>query len=331
MRAVWYEEQGTAADVLTYGEMDDPNPEPGEVLVRIAVSSVRPHDTWHRAIGRWPKNYSRIIPHSDGAGVIEATGGGVPESRIGERVWIWGGAWRRPFGTAAELVALPIDRVYPLPDNMSFAEGSCLAGPGITAHYGIFADGPVTGQTIFITGGAGRAANYAIQFAKHDGATIISTVSGKEKADMAAAAGADHIINYRTEDVTARVMELTGGEGVDRIFEVNFGANLPVSVEIIKEFGVITPYDSVGDPEPGYPFNRFQRKQVTIHHISALNLREDLKTRALGYIAKEIKGGWLQHNIGLRLPLSETVAAHEAVEAGTLGAVVIEVGANASD
>ena len=330
MKAVWYDTKGPASEVLTFGEIEDPKPGPGEVLVRLATSAIIPLDVAMRAAGRGPMAFPRIIPHNDGAGIIEAAGAGVPSSRVGERVWIWGAQWQRAFGTAAELVALPLNRVYPLPDHTSFAEAACFGSPSLTAYYGVFSEGPVTGKSVLVTGGAGRVGNYAIQFAKRGGATVIATVSSAEKGEAATTAGADHVIDYRIEDVAARVKEFTGDQGVNRIVEIDFGANLAVSAAILKTFGVIVTYASHRMPEPSYPFYALQNAQATIHHMSAHNLDDDVKAKAFDYLGRELEAGGLYHAIGARLPLAETAAAQEAVERGSFGAVIVEVNADAS-
>ncbi len=216
MKAVWYEGFGPAGEVLVHGEMPAPEPGPGEVLVRLHASGVNPSDVKLRAGARpgarmeWP----RIVPHSDGAGVIEALGQGVDRARIGQRVWIWNGQWRRPFGTAAEYIAVPDAQAVFLPGNVSFAEGACLGIPALTAWAAVMGDGPVEGRTVLVTGGAGSVGRYAVQMARVAGAEVITTVSGPEKA--AHAVGAHHVVNYREEDVPARILEITQGTGSSR-------------------------------------------------------------------------------------------------------------------
>ena len=181
MRAAWYEKNGGAAEVLRLGEMPDPEPGPGEVRVRVAASGLNPTDVKARA-GSRPMGFPRIIPHQDGAGVIDRVGPGVPASRLGERVWVYIVQWQRPFGTAAEYVCVPAPRAITLPANLTFAEGACLGIPGVTAHRCLFADGPIEGQTVLVTGGAGAVGHYAVQLAKWSGARVITTVSSGEKA-----------------------------------------------------------------------------------------------------------------------------------------------------
>ncbi|MCT4682237.1 MAG: NADPH:quinone reductase [Roseicyclus sp.] len=249
MKAVWYERFGPAAEVLVAGEMDAPVAGPGEVLVRLHASGVNPSDVKLRA-GARPgavMAYPRVIPHSDGAGVSEAVGAGVDAARIGERVWVWNAGWQRAFGTAAEFVALPAEQAVRLPDGVSFAEGACFGIPAMTAWYAVMGDGPVAGQTVLVTGGAGTVGRYAVQMARAAGARVIATVSSAEKG---AHSTAEEWVNYRETDVADAVMEMTGGAGVDRIVEVDFGANQATSLALVKPGGVIASYASAAEMVP---------------------------------------------------------------------------------
>jgi NADPH2:quinone reductase len=210
MYAAWYEQQGVAGEVIQYGELPIPNPGANEVRVKVHASGVNPSDTKARSgWGGGSLQFKRVIPHEDGAGIIESVGEGVSSSRIGERVWIYEAQWGRPFGTAAEFVVVPSDRAIHLPDNTDFASGACLGVPAMTAHRCVFADGSVEGQTILVTGGAGAVGYYALQLAKWGGATVITTVSRPEQEQLVRAAGADYIINYKHEDVVQRIKEIT--------------------------------------------------------------------------------------------------------------------------
>src|SRR3989442_10703752 len=233
--------------------MPVPEPGPGEVRVRIVASGLNPTDVKARA-GSRPMGFPRVIPHQDGAGVIDRVGPGVPASRVGERVWLYIVQWQRPFGTAAEYACVPARRAITLPAATSFAEGACLGIPAVTAHRCLFADGPIAGQTVLVTGGAGAVGHYAVQLAKWAGARVIATVSSTEKAASAAAAGADHTVNYRTGEAAKEILALTGGAGGDRIVDVDFGGNLGVSLETIKGNGAIATYASMGGREPRVPF-----------------------------------------------------------------------------
>ena len=218
MKAIWYESTGPARQVLEFGEVETPRPGPGEVRVRVAASGLNPSDTKRRS--GWLGTAMRhrlIIPHSDGAGTVDAVGEGVDPGRIGERVWVWNAqGGERPFGTAAEYVTVPADRAVGLPNGVSFAVGAGLGVPGCTAHYAVYGDGPVAGKRILVQGGAGAVGHLAVQLAVLGGAEVIATVSDEKKAEVARGGGARHVINYRREDVVARVRDFAAGEGVDR-------------------------------------------------------------------------------------------------------------------
>ena len=229
MRAVWYDRQGPANEVLVCGEL--PTPEPGsyEVRVRLEAAGVNPSDANRRRGPAPAMEYPRVVTCSDGAGVVDLIGSMVPENWVGRRVWLYNGQRNgRWMGTAAEYIALNVDLVTPLPEHVSFAEGATLGVPGMTAHYCVFVAGPVQGRTLLVTGAAGAVGHYAVQLAKWAGATVIATVSSEAKAERARVGGADHVINYRTEDVAARVRDITGGDGVDHVVDVDFGGNLAV-------------------------------------------------------------------------------------------------------
>ena len=211
MRAVYYERQGPPHEVLEVGEVPTPEPSQGEVRVRMYASGVNPSDTYGRSGRFGGMTFPRVIPHQDGAGVIEAVGPGVPEQRVGERVWVFEATWNRPGGTAAEYTVVPTTRAVKLPDSMSFKEGACVGVPVLTAHRAVFAAGPVNGKTVLVTGGAGSVGRYCVEWAKWGGArSVLATVSSEAKARLAADAGADHVINYRQEDVAERVKQLVG-------------------------------------------------------------------------------------------------------------------------
>ncbi len=325
MRAAWYEKTGGAAEVLRLGEMPDPEPGPGEVRVRVAVSGLNPTDVKARA-GSRPMGFPRIIPHQDGAGVVDRVGPGVPASRKGERVWVYIVQWQRPFGTAAEYVCVPARRAITLSANLTFAEGACLGIPAVTAHRCLFADGPIEGQTVLVTGGAGAVGHYAVQLAKWNGARVIATVSSPEKAAVAMAAGADHTVNYRTEDVAARALALTDGQGVDRVVDVDFGGNLGNTLKALKPNGVIAAYASMGEPEPTLPFYTLMRNNLTVRTVLLYTIPEAAKDTATRDIVRLAEAGRLIHQIGARFPLARIVEAHEAQESGKImGNIVIEI------
>ncbi len=323
MRAVWYDESGDA-NVLQIGEMADPDPGPGEVRVRVVISGINPSDWKMRARAmRFPK----IIPNQDGSGVIDSVGEGVPASRVGERVWLYESNFDSAYGTAAKYTVQPAKHAVPLPDSASFSDGACLGVPAMTAHRSIFADGPVTGKTVLVTGGAGAVANYAIQMAKLGGARVFSTISSEEKARIARDAGAEATINYRTEDVTARINELTDDLGVDRIVEVEFPANFDVSRKVIADNGSIAVYgfgDGATEP-PGVPF-RFRRSNINVRFVMVYTMPEETKKAAVDDITQWITNGQLTHLHGPHFSLDQAVEASRAVESHAIGTVMLDVG-----
>lgn len=326
MKAVWYEATGPAQKVLTLGEMNRPIAGPGEVLVRLHASGVNPSDVKSRAGLRGPLPFPRVIPHSDGSGIIESAGDGVDQARIGERVWTWNAAWRRPFGTCAEYVTLPADQAVWLPENVSFEEGACLGIPASTAFYGVHADGDVSGQTILVTGGAGAVGHYAIQFAKLGGAKVITTVSSDAKASHARTAGADHVINYRTEPVGETIRALTGGNGVDRVVEVEFGGNLSDIAPILKDGAIVATYGSMAAPNPAIPFYDLMFKNVTLRMYLVYLLSDAARRLTLNGLTKALESGHVSHAIARKFALENTAAAHETVEAASeLGNIVVTV------
>ena len=328
MRAVWYERTGPAADVLVCGRLPDPEPGPGEVLVRVRASGVNPSDTKQRGGWRGARPaFPLIVPHADGAGEIVACGAGVSR-RVGERVWIYNGVGlydaRRATGTCAELIALPGAQAVPLPDGVEFVAGATFGIPAQTAHRTVFADGPVAGQTILVAGGAGAVGHYAIQFARLAGAKVIATVSGPAKAAHARAAGAETTIDRRQEDVAKRVREIVGA--VDRIVEVDLGANLAIDAAVLAQNGTIASYSSTAVPEPVFPYYPLAFKGANLRLVQGYNLPAAARAAAIADIGRWSAEGKLTHAIARRFPLSETAAAHEFLESGTaIGNVVVEI------
>ena len=327
MRAAWFESFGSAQDVLQLGELETPSAGPGEVLVRVATSGVNPSDVKKRA-GSFPNllDGGFVIPNSDGAGVIESVGEGVDESRVGERVWLYQAQYARRFGTAAEYVAIDSTRAPGLPANTSFEIGACLGIPVMTAHRCVFADGDVAGQLVLVTGGAGRVGHYAVQWASQAGATVIATASNDEDKAVCEAAGAAHVVNHRGDDVVGAIMEATGGGEVDRIVDVEFGGNLPVSVEVLRIGGTIATYASTAVPDPTLPFFRMMYKDVTVRMIIVYAMPEEAKAHAVADIEKALSTGALQHRIAHTLPLADIARSNELIEQGSIrGAVVLTI------
>ena len=244
MKAVWFEAFGDE-DKLQLGELPDPVPGPGEVCVKLATSGVNPSDTKKRR-GSFPDllDDGLVIPHSDGAGVIEAVGEGVSEARIGERVWVYQAQHGRRFGTAAQRVCLPESRAPKLVDEAGFEIGAVLGIPVMTAHRCVFADGDVAGGSILVTGGAGRVGHYAIQWAAQAGAKVIATASNPADEAACREAGATAIVNHREPGWAKAVLEANGGAPVDRVVEVEFGANLGEVLDCVRKSGVIATYSS---------------------------------------------------------------------------------------
>lgn len=326
MRAVWYSQTGPARQVLVHGDQPDPEPKAGEVRVRLRVSGVNPSDVKSRAGSRGPLRSPFQIPHSDGAGVIDRVGAGIAPERLGERVYVWNAAWGRPLGSCAQFVALPAEQAVALPADTDFALGACIGIPVMTACHAVLEDGPVAEKTVLVTGGAGNVGRYAIQLAKWSGARVVATVSGSQKAAAAKDAGADLVINYRTDDVIERVRAFTGGHGVDRIVEVEFGGNLPTTKEVIKTGGVVAAYASTAERAPVLPFYELMFKHVTLRMLLVYLLSEAQRRAAVRAIANALRDGALSPLIGARFGLEECAKAHEAVESGTLiGHVLIDI------
>lgn len=325
MKAAWYERNGAARDVLTVGEMDTLQPGAGEVLVKLAASGVNPSDVKSRR-GR-PLAWPRIIPHSDGAGIIETVGKDVSGARIGERVWLWNAQWKRPFGTAAEFVCLPEAQTVPLPEGVDFAAGACLGIPALTAIQAVRLHGAIAGKTLLVTGAGSAVGHYATQIAKARGARVIGTASDA-KAEHARDAGADFVIDYRNEDVAKRARELTRGEGVDGIIDMDLSSSAALLAgNAMRPHGTMVCYGSnvpgdIAIPFPAMLWNSYALKFFILYELQPDDRREGI-AELNGMLAK----GALKHSIGARFPLDDIAAAHEAVESGKIiGNVVVEIG-----
>ncbi len=327
MHAAWFESFGSAEDVLQLGNLETPAAGAGEVLVRVQTSGVNPSDVKKRA-GSFPGllDDGLVIPNSDGAGVIEAIGEGVDSNRVGERVWLYQAQFERRFGTAAEYVAIDSSRAPRLADNVSFEVGACLGIPVMTSHRAVFADGDVSGQTILVTGGAGRVGHYAIQWASQAGSTVIATASNDVDKAACFDAGAHHVVNHRNDNVIAEILGASDGELVDRVVDVEFGANLPISIEVLKVGGVIATYSSTQIPEPKIPFFRMMYKDLTLRSIIVYAMPEAAKTQAINDIDKALSSDALQHRIAESVPLREIVRANELIEGGSVrGSVILTI------
>jgi NADPH2:quinone reductase len=327
MRAAFYERTGLAKEVLNIAELPTPAPSPGEVRIKISWSGVNPSDVKSRAgIRTKTLPFRRIIPHSDGSGTIDLIGDGVSPARVGERVWVWNAAWMRPFGTAAQYVVLPSNQVVPLPNNVDLAAGACLGIPALTAYRAVTMNGGVSNKVVLVAGGAGAVGHYAIQFAKIKGARrIIASVSGSEKAILAREAGADIVLNYRTEDLLAAIREVTSGQGVDRIIEVDFAANVEKDVEILRTEGEVVAYGSSA-PDIRVPFSPSIRKSLRIAFFIVYSLDTEVRERAISDLTFMMQENLIQHNIATSFPLAQIAAAHDLVESGrAIGNVILKV------
>ena len=326
MRAAWYERQGLADEVLQVGERDRPEPGEGEVRVRVHASGVNPSDTYGRSGRQGPMAFAWVIPHQDGAGVIDAVGPGVPRERVGERVWVYEATWNRQGGTAAEYCVVPAARAVPLPDNIDFEGGACLGIPAMTAHRAVLADGAVEGRTILVTGGAGGVGSTAVQLAVWGGATVFATVSSDEKARVARECGASEILNYREQDVAAEIKRLTGNAGVDRVVDVDFGGNLATTLAVLKPDGVVASYASRGAEKPEVPFRQLMVKNITVHAILVYTMAESAKRAAMQDITRALEAGALRPLIASRLPLDRIADAHAHGErVSSVGNTVLQI------
>lgn len=327
MRAAWFEKFGLASDVLVIGDMDTPSAGPGEVLVRLHASGINPSDVKKRA-GAFPGllDDGFVIPNSDGAGIIDAVGAGVDSSRIGERVWIYQAQYERRYGTAAEYVAIDSRRAATLPETVSFDVGACLGIPVMTAHRCVFADGDVAGQTILITGGAGRVGHYAVQWASLSGATVIATASNDDDIEACKQAGAEFVVNHRDENFTAAILAATNDAPVDRIIDVEFGANLATSVAVLRTGGTIATYSSTQDTEPKLPFLKMMYKDITLRFVIVYAMPEVAKEQAIADIESALTANQLQHRIAATPPLADIATGNEAIEHGNIrGAVILHI------
>jgi NADPH2:quinone reductase len=326
MRAAYYTEQGAAHDVLRVGEQPAPEPGPGEVRVRLRTSGVNPSD-WKVRRGGFGRGLLAplIIPHSDGAGDIDAVGPGVTGRTIGERVWIWNGQWKRAHGTAAEYIVVPSAQAVPLLPNVSYAEGACLGIPALTAVQAVRLAGIAPGATVLVVGGAGSVAHYAIQFAKLRGAVVLTTVSNEAKAAHATAAGAHETINYRGEDVGERVKALTSGRGVDAVIELDLTRNAKLYPAIVRPHGRIVVYGMTA-PEATLPALWMMQNTVALLPFLIYEISDADRAAGIDEVSRLMEAGKLKHTIAQQLPLERIADAHDIVERGeTMGNVVLDI------
>lgn len=324
MKAAWFESFGAPSDTIIIGEQPTPTVGPGEVLINIKATGVNPSDVKKRQ-GAFPNllDSGPVIPHSDGAGIIQAVGEGVDASRIGERVFVYQAQFGRRFGSAAEFVAIDSLRAPKLPDNTSFEVGACIGIPIMTAHRCVFADGDVAGQTLLITGGAGRVGYYAIQWAKQAGATVIATASNPNDVGTCKAMGADYVVNHREDNWGEQVLVCSGGNKVDRVVDVEFGASLPEVLKCIRIGGTIATYSSTVVPQPQLPFKEMMFMDLTLRMVIVYAMPEKAKQQAVADTFKALSEDKLQHRIAHSLPFIEMAKSHELIEQGGFGGCVV--------
>jgi NADPH:quinone reductase len=321
VKAASYDRYGPAADVLRVSEMDRPEPGPDEVLVKVAYSGVNPTD-WKSRSGATPRPIDDFqIPHHDGAGVIEAVGDGVDPARVGQRVWLWMAAAGRRWGTAAEYTVVTQRQAVPLPDSASFELGASLGVPAMTAHWCLFADGPITGKTVLVAGGAGAVGHFAIELAVRAGAKVIATASGPEKAELARKAGAAHVVNYRDADAAGQIRAAAGQ--TDRIIEVALGANLALDLAVAKPGSTIVTY-AAEPTDPVLPVRACMTANVVLRFVLLYGVPIEALDRAAARISAALADGALTELPVHPFRLHDIVAAHQAAEAGPLGKVLVD-------
>jgi NADPH2:quinone reductase len=322
MLAAVYRRRGPAAEVLTVEEIQTPEPGPGEVRVRVAVSGINPTDWKSRSTGGGITAGFQV-PNQDGAGVVDAVGPGVDPVRVGERVWVYMAAWMNPYGTAAGYTVLPAERAVRLPEGISFDLAASLGVPVVTAHRCLFADGPVDGRVVLVAGGAGAVGYYAIQLARAAGATVIATVSGPEKAAIARDAGAHHVVNYRQGDPAAEIRAVAP-DGVGRIVEVALAANLDLDLAVAAPNAVIVSY-ATEPTSPTLPVRELMTRNLVLRFVLLYTLPPEALQQAVQDITTALARGILSEMPMHRYRLDDIAAAHDAVEGGAVGKVVVDL------
>jgi len=315
MKAAWYERQGAARDVLNVGAMEEPRPDAGEVRIRIAVSGVNPGDVKKRqnAFGVGMP-YPRVIPHSDGAGTIDAVGEGISQEWIGQRVWCYGAQSYRPFGTAAEYTVVPLEQAVPLPESVPVEQGACLGIPGLTAHRAVHVAGPVERHTVLVQGGAGAVGACAVQLAHRAGARVIATCRSEHDQDIASRAGADEVL-LTHDKLVERIRELAPN-GVHHIVEVAFAANMTTNLNVLAQGGSIATY-ATDVPTPEIPVWQLVFINARIFFIGSDDIPTEAKMEAARAINQALEAGWRGLVIAKQFPLDDIAQAHEFVERPT--------------
>ena len=323
MRAAVYDRYGPAREVLRVATIERPQPGPGEVRVRMRVSGVNPTD-WRVRSGSQGSAppFAYMVPNQDGSGEIDAVGAGVPAALVGRRVWVYFAAHNRQHGSAAQWLCLPQHQAVPLPDGASLDLGASLGIPALTAHRCLFADGPLQGHTVLVAGGAGAVGHFAIELGHRAGARIVATVSSDEKAALARAAGADAVVNYRSEDA-AELIRAAAPDGVHRVVEVAPAANAALDLEVLAPHAVVSAYASDGDLTT--PVRPLMARNACLRFVLIYGVSEaDLRT-AVADVTAALEAGHLTELPAHRFTLDEIAAAHEAVEAGAVGKVLVDI------
>jgi NADPH2:quinone reductase len=325
MRAALYRAHGPASAVLAIEDLPLPEPGPGEVRVAVRRSAVNPTD-WKQ---RWANGETRavsglpfIVPNQDGAGVIDAVGPRVDPARIGQHVWLYFASYRRQFGTAEEFVCLPEAQAVELPPGTSFELGASLGIPALTAHRCLFADGSVRGRVVLVAGGAGAVGHFAIELAKWADARVVATVSGEEKGKLAAAAGADLVVNYRDADAAEQIKKFAP-EGIDRIVEVSLGANYALDSAVFGPFGVASTY--AADPVDALDVGSLMRRNIALRFVLVYTMGTAAVAAAIGDVTTALRASALTELPAHHFSLDDVAAAHDAVESGAIGKVFIDI------
>ena len=323
MLAAWYDRQGDASEVLQFGEQPDPEPGPDEVRVRVSYSGVNPGDTKKRR--GWLGSampYPRVIPHSDGAGVIDSVGESVDPAVVGRRVWLFGAQSYRPFGTAAELTVVPAQQAIELPEGVSDEVGACLGIPGITAHRAVFADGPVEGLTVLVHGALGGVGALAAQLAQWGGAKVIGTVRRSDDLKQVSPT-LKHAMALDHPDPAAAIRALAV-DGVDRVVEVSFSDNVDLDAAVLKNNGVIAAYATRRD-RPDFPFWPMLFENIVIRLLGSDDFSASSKQQAAADLTDAARDGALFIAIGTPLPLDKIAEAHDRVDARTQDRVLVAI------
>jgi NADPH2:quinone reductase len=325
MLAGLYFQFGEARDVLQVNTIEAPEPLKGQVKVKLLTSGVNPSD-YKMRFGARPLTGPFQIPGSDGAGIIEGIGEGVSPERLGQRVWVFNAAYHRSFGTSAQYTVVENWMAQELPKQLNYSQGACLGIPVMTAYRCLFSDGPIEGKTIYIVGGAGVVAHYAIQLAKWGGAKVITSVSSQEKGAVAKQAGADEIIHYREQDVVTEILRMTNQEGVDRIIEVDFGANLAKTAQILRPGGVSVMYAISSQPELPLNIMSLMAKNITLRFTLVYSISDLERESVIQGIAQWLEQTQPIFNVAHQFELKDIVQAHELVESGKkIGHVLLTI------